>query len=391
MLAQHDFFKNITFASTSSTISRIPLPDLIYSESILFETVDLTGFGLLFLHVGLFHTLTWTPIDGPNSIAAPVSEPLLGSVVSSCLEAPEFFQVSDESGCASVDHESSLQLHRNTSCKLHICLVLISNIVHCNALSCSFDDLVATTCCCLTSIHALLILEMYGYGFRPQRCALWDQQEALAIAGPPKETLSPEHFKCLVMSGCEYQIPVQKTTYFWLQLIAFLEVRLFIFNIDFAAYWMDCRPVFVRNLGSICLFYLVYILGTVCKEHRNKMIWGAPTCQNLERAASSLVDGAQHTGAYRGTWRLLNCQKPSWLRSNEPNPWMRDPGSNNDIHNTVSTNSAKRYEIRTAHHSSTNLDILGQRCSGLRSFSQPHNAFTTLYFLAAKFSYIFAG
>ena len=130
MLAQHDFFKNITFASTSSTISRIPLPDLIYSESILFETVDLTGFGLLFLHVGLFHTLTWTPIDGPNSIAAPVSEPLLGSVVSSCLEAPEFFQVSDESGCASVDHESSLQLHRNTSCKLHICLVLISNIVH---------------------------------------------------------------------------------------------------------------------------------------------------------------------------------------------------------------------------------------------------------------------
>lgn len=193
------------------------------------------------------------------------------------------------------------------------------------------------------------------------------------------------------MSGCEYQIPVQKTTYFWLQLIAFLEVRLFIFNIDFAAYWRDCRPVFVRNLGSICLFYLVYILGTVCKEHRNKMIWGAPTCQNLERAASSLVDGAQHTGAYRGTWRLLNCQKPSWLRSNESNPWMRDPGSNNDIHNTVSTNSAKRYEIRTAHHSSTNLDILGQRCSGLRSFSQPQNAFTTLYFLAAKFSYIFAG
>ena len=261
MLAQHDFFKNITFASTSSTISRIPLPDLIYSESILFETVDLTGFSLLFLHVGLFHTLTWTPIDGPNSIAAPVSEPLLGSVVSSCLEAPEFFQVSDESGCASVDHESFLQLHRNTSCKLHICLVLISNIVHCNALSCSFDDLVATTCY-LFDFNTCLV--------HSGNVWIWIQASkvcSLGSAGSLSNCRAHPKKHCLVMSGCKYQIPVQTTTYFWLQLIAFLEVRLFIFNIDFAAYWRDCRPVFVRNLGSMvckvdmliinCLFYLV--------------------------------------------------------------------------------------------------------------------------------------
>ena len=146
---------------------------------ILFVTVDFTGF---------FHTLKWTPIHGPNSMTAPVSEPLLGSVVSSCLEAPEVFQVSDESGCTSVENEPFLQFHRNTSCKLHICLVLFSNRMYYNALSMilSLHFFVWLQCMpysfwkwpwCMTT-------QLYGYGFRPQRCALWDQQEALTIAGP---------------------------------------------------------------------------------------------------------------------------------------------------------------------------------------------------------------